>query len=414
MLYFVEITCVIVELWLIHLFLSSMYQGTYFSKSATIASYLMFGLIITYLSLNAKMEFLRITFTLLGVCFLSIFIFNAKFLQGFLSALTICALVAISDVSLTLMMTYCGVDVSILTTDILARSLYLIIGHVLLFSLIFCVCLINRPAKDPMNIKSLLLVSPCWVISITLCLLLAWQLFITQISIHPLYLFVLLGLLYTNLVIIYYTNKINKQAQEKIQFEMAEHHFKLQQTYYDQLRAQHEDIRALWHDIAKYIRAAQIETVSEAMTQANEMLNAVISVVDVNNPVVSAILNEYHHSAKKLDITLLLDVQIPPKLFVTAADLYVLIGNTMDNAIEACSEMPLEQRVISLSLKTHNDMLFFDIQNPYLDTHKKQYRGNTHGYGLKNVSRCIEKYRGTLDTNNENGIFRVTAHLNRQ
>lgn len=414
MLFIVEITCVIVELWLIHLFLSNIYQGRCVSKSAMTVSYMMFGLIITYLSLISGMEFVRITFTLLGVCVLSIFIFNAKLLQGFLSALTICALVAISDVSLTLIMTYCGVDIKILTIDTIGRSLYLIIGHILLFSLVFCVCIVNRSAQNPTNIKSLLLVSPCWAISIALCLLLAWQLFIAQISINPLYLFVLIGLLYTNLIIIYYTNKLTTQSQEKLQFEIAERHFKLQQTYYDQLRTQQEDIRALWHDIAKYIRASQIETASEAMTQAKEMLNAVISVVDVNNPVVSAILNEYYHAAKELGIVLQLDVHIPPKLFVTAADLYILIGNTVDNAIEACSEMPEGQRIIYLSLKLHNDMLFFDVQNPYLETHKKQYRGNHHGYGLKNVSRCVDKYQGTLSTNNENGIFRVTAHLNRQ
>lgn len=81
------------------------------------------------------------------------------------------------------------------------------------------------------------------------------------------------------------------------------------------------------------------------------MLDSISQVVDVNNRVVSVILNEYVQSARAFHIELELDVQIPEVLFVTAADLYVLIGNTMDNAIEACQSVPEEDRKITLKLK---------------------------------------------------------------
>ena len=142
------------------------------------------------------------------------------------------------------------------------------------------------------------------------------------------------------------------------------------------------------------------------------MLDSISCVVDVNNRIVSVILNEYFQIAKNSDISIEIDVQVPPELFVTAADLYVLIGNTLDNAIEACMELPVEQRKIELKLKKHNDILFYEVSNPYFERYLRRVRGNYHGFGLKNVTKCVEKYNGKVDISKEKGIFRVIAHLN--
>lgn len=107
-----------------------------------------------------------------------------------------------------------------------------------------------------------------------------------------------------------------------------------------------------------------------------------------------------------------LDVQIPRELSVTAADLYILLGNTLDNAIEACAALPPEQREINIKLKTHNRILFYEIENPYAPSYGNRVRGGLHGYGLQNVRRCVEKYQGTLEIQKGDNIFRVIAHMN--
>lgn len=104
-----------------------------------------------------------------------------------------------------------------------------------------------------------------------------------------------------------------------------------------------------------------------------------------------------------------MDVQVPEVLFVTAAD---LIGNTMDNAIEACQSLPPEQRTIILKLKTHNNILFYEISNPFKEEHLSRVRNSYHGYGLRNVARCVEKYNGKMEVSKDMGIFRTTAYLN--
>jgi sensor histidine kinase regulating citrate/malate metabolism len=217
----------------------------------------------------------------------------------------------------------------------------------------------------------------------------------------------------------YFINRLSEQDQERHKAELAEHHYAMQKEYYQQFHAQQEDTKALWHDISKYMRAMQALTVEnnakeakDVLSQVQALIDSVDGVVDVNNSIVSVILNEYVVAAKELNMKLKLDVQIPSELFVTAADLYVLIGNTLDNALDACSELDETAREINLHLRLHNDILFYQLSNPYIASHAKRKRNQYHGYGLKNVCKCVERYNGTLTTDDSNGIFCVTARLN--
>lgn len=412
MYYIIEITCVITEMWMIHMFLSSFFERKDNNRYVTLLLYLIVGMIVTVLSLIEGLAFVRLLFAILSVFAISIILFKARLLSAGISSVTFCAIIAVTDIITALLFQMFGVSSEALMTNHIYRSFYLVACHIVMFGIVLLVCMMNRKTKRAMSLRILLPVTPCWVVSILLCFLLTWQCFTMQYKLHPLFVFVLLGLLYTSILVIYYTNRIHDQAQEKKAWEIAEHHYAMQQEYYDQLRIQQEETRALWHDISKYLRASKIEDSDDALVEVQKMLDSISCVVDVNNHVVSVILNEYVQAARAAAIELEMDVQVPEVLFVTAADLYVLIGNTMDNAIEACQSLPQEQRRISLKLKTHNNILFFEMSNPYTDKHMYRIRNNYHGYGLKNVMRCVEKYNGKTEVSKNEGVFQITAILN--
>lgn len=410
--YIVEIACVVTEMWMIHIFLGGFFERKDTNRYFTVFSYFLVGVIVTILSLIERLVFARLIFAVVSVFAISIVLFHVRPLSAIISSVTFCAISAATDIISALAFQLFGVQNEALMANHTYRSFYLVVCHIVMFGLVLLVCLINRNKKRDISLKILLPVTPCWVISILLCFLLTWQCFIKQYDLHPLFIFVLLGLLYTSIMVIYYTNRIHDQAQEKKVWEIAEHHYAMQQEYYDQLRVQQEETRALWHDISKYLRASRVESSYDALDQVQEMLNSISCVVDVNNRVASVILNEYAQAARVAGITLELDVQVPEILFVTAADLYVLIGNTMDNAIEACQNLPAEERKISLKLKMHNNILFYELSNPYDQQHVKRVRNRYHGFGLKNVARCVEKYNGKAEITKDNGVFLITAYLN--
>ena len=132
----------------------------------------------------------------------------------------------------------------------------------------------------------------------------------------------------------------------------------------------------------------------------------------MNNRAVSVILNEYLTAANDIQAKLAFDVQVPSELFVTAADLYILLGNTLDNALDACMCLPETQREIRLQLRQHNDILFYRITNPCATEQTEKKYSQFHGYGLRNVGQCVEKYHGSLSITKENGQFVVEMRLN--
>lgn len=412
MYYFVEVACVVAEMWLIHIFLSSYFQKRLLSLWKFLLSYITLGCIVTVFSLLENMVFARILISILGVSAISIFAFGAKPFHGILSGIAFFAIVAVTDIVSALPFQLFGITIEALMLNHLTRSIYLIAGHVVMFSFVMLVCMVNRRRETQTSLKILIPVVPCWIVSILLCALISWQCFIMGYNLHPGFLFVLLGMLYTNIIVIYHTNRISEQAQIKKDWEIAEHHYAMQQEYYDQLRIQQEETRALWHDISKYLRASKVEGSTNALDQVQNMLDSISCVVDVNNRIISVILNEYYQICKNAGIVFRIDVQVPTELFVTAADLYVLIGNTLDNAVEACAELPINQRIIWLKIKTHNNMLYYEVTNRFAEGNAKRIRSKHHGYGLRNVRRCAEKYGGGIETSKDEAQFKVVVRLN--
>lgn len=117
--------------------------------------------------------------------------------------------------------------------------------------------------------------------------------------------------------------------------------------------------------------------------------------------------------ARNEGIDLRLDVSVPPELFIPTADLYVMLGNTLDNAIEACAELEEGRRYINLKLKMQNNILHYMIENPYAKEHLLKQRMGVHGYGLKNVERFVEKYGGFVQKKSENEKFVVNITLSK-
>ena len=252
---------------------------------------------------------------------------------------------------------------------------------------------------------------PIWLVAGLLCGLCVWKR--STMGLPMLQFFSLLWLLYCGVSLWPVYKQVQKKLNTTRQQQDVQRQYAMQEEYYQELQEKQTQTRALWHDLSKYLRAAKAETApSEALEQLQTMLDDATAIVDVGNATVNVILNEYAQSAKALGIELRLKVQIPEKLGVSAADLYILIGNTMDNAIEACRALPQSQRFIELTLRAHQDILYYRLVNPYDDLAAKRSRDPMRGHGLDNARRCVAAYDGQLLTQQEHGFFIISAHMN--
>ena len=104
--------------------------------------------------------------------------------------------------------------------------------------------------------------------------------------------------------------------------------------------------------------------------------------------------------------------------FISAVDLYTILGNVIDKAIESVLMVSDEEKkVISTSIWTKGNLLLIQIQN-YMENEKINFSEGLpvttknahdgHGYGLKSVRKCVEKYNGSMDITAENHMFSLT------
>ena len=228
-----------------------------------------------------------------------------------------------------------------------------------------------------------------------------------------------IGLLYLNILIILYAELAKSASDERLQAELAEHHYVMQEQYYEQLRREQEETRAMFHDINKYMQAmrtlaseAKAAEVNQMMAETQELFESLTTVVDVGNSIVSTILNEYQEIAEDAGIPFDFDISVPKNIGISAVDLYVLLGNTLDNAIEACQSLPREKRYIRIQMRIYHNILFYQIENPYSEEYPQRSRGKEHGYGLQNVQKCVEKYNGHMSISRNGNKFILSMRLN--
>lgn len=298
-----------------------------------------------------------------------------------------------------------------------ARVIYVVFSNLIQIPLLILVShFFNREESD-LRIVWLLPLISTQLASISVCYVV--QCHAADKDFPDYMVFFMAVLLFVNIMIVFYVEALRKNEKEKYLAELTEQHYHLQIEYYQQLLEKQQETKALWHDIKKYTAAMQAvaaQNDSEQLRQiaqaAEDAYERVKDISAVGNPVVDALLNQYLRSAKENQIQVLLDITIPEVLAISTLLLSVVIGNTFDNAIEACRLIAPEKRVIHLQLRKQNRILFYSIENPYIDAVTQLRVGKHHGYGLKNVERAVNQNNGNFQVEKSKGLFVIQIRLN--
>lgn len=297
-----------------------------------------------------------------------------------------------------------------------ARLIYVVFSNLIQIPLLILVShFFNREESD-LRIVWLLPLISIQLASISVCYVV--QCHAADKDFPDYMVFFMAVLLFVNIMIVFYVEALRKNEKEKYLAELTEQHYHLQIEYYQQLLEKQQETKALWHDIKKYTAAMQAVAAQNDSEQLRQIAQAAADAYErvkdisaVGNPVVDALLNQYLRSAKENQIQVLLDITIPEVLAISTLLLSVVIGNTFDNAIEACRLIAPEKRMIHLQLRKQNRILFYSIENPYIDAVTQLRVGKHHGYGLKNVERAVNQNNGNFQLEKVDGNFIVQIRL---
>lgn len=308
-------------------------------------------------------------------------------------------------------------DMNLLMQVGAARLIYVVFSNLIQIPLLILVShFFNREESD-LRIVWLLPLISIQLASISVCYVV--QCHAADKDFPDYMVFFMTVLLFVNIMIVFYVEALRKNEKEKYLAELTEQHYHLQIEYYQQLLEKQQETKALWHDIKKYTAAMQAVAAQNDSEQLRQIAQAAADAYErvkdisaVGNPVVDALLNQYLRSAKENQIQVLLDITIPEVLAISTLLLSVVIGNTFDNAIEACRLIAPEKRMIHLQLRKQNRILFYSIENPYIDAVTQLRVGKHHGYGLKNVERAVNQNNGNFQLEKVDGNFIVQIRLN--
>lgn len=142
--------------------------------------------------------------------------------------------------------------------------------------------------------------------------------------------------------------------------------------------------------------------------------------VDTGNIGMDAILNRKLKEAELEDLIIDFEHQVNGKIKIADVDLNTVIGNLMDNAMEAVRQMELEKRKIILRIRADETTFFLEICNSYQGTRPKNRKDEYltqkndrlfHGLGLLQVKRAVHKYGGETVICDKNNYFDVKLLL---
>ncbi len=189
-----------------------------------------------------------------------------------------------------------------------------------------------------------------------------------------------------------------------------------QKRYYLNMLKNEEETKAFRHDIKEYLFCIQTLHNNKQYDQLDNYLQQMMDRAEgfsprfsTGNDYVNMILNDMVSQYE--DVNIELNGKFPP-IKLEDIDVCSLFYNLLKNSFEAVQEV--DNKEIRMNIKLQGLNLIVELINPYnhicLDGkggYKTTKEGKNHGYGLKNIKRCIKKYNGEYTVDSKDGVFRT-------
>ena len=196
------------------------------------------------------------------------------------------------------------------------------------------------------------------------------------------------------------------------QKDLMEKHITEVENIYRQMRGWRHDYHNHIQTMKAYRSFNENDKVDTYLNSLETDLTNVDTLIKSGNVMVDAILNSKLSLAKSRKIEINAKAIVPKNITVSEIDLCVIIGNLLDNAIEACMRIDdTTKRFIRVYMDLKRENLYLSVTNASGGNIRKQDgryisgKGENHGFGLMRVDRIVDKYAGYIKRRDEDGVF---------
>lgn len=189
-------------------------------------------------------------------------------------------------------------------------------------------------------------------------------------------------------------------------------HYEEVQNIYREMRGWKHDYHNHIQTMKAYRKLNEDAKLDEYLDDLDDNLTNVDTLIKSGNVMVDAILNSKLSLAGSRKININAKAAVPSDLSISEIDLCIILGNLLDNAMEACLKLTNEEdRHMRVYIDIKRDQLYISVTNTSAgNAHKQDGRylsskGVNHGFGLMRVDRLIDKYGGYIKRRDEEGAF---------
>lgn len=234
-----------------------------------------------------------------------------------------------------------------------------------------------------------------------------WQIVIIIIGV------LLLNLLLWLLLMPWYVNR----RLTRFQNELVNRHYDEVNTVYRKMRGWRHDYHNHIQTLKAYMSLGQYDETAEYLNRLEKDLASVDTLLKTGNVMVDAILNSKLTLIQEQNIQVDVTALVPEDIAISDIDLSVIIGNLLDNAMEACMKLPDTERFIRIYIDVIKKQLYISVTNSMpehltkRDGHFLSSKGTSHGFGLLRIDSIVAKHGGYVNRKTDSGIFATEIML---
>lgn len=219
--------------------------------------------------------------------------------------------------------------------------------------------------------------------------------------------------------------RLIQQSQNNLQLVELNHQLNLQTIQYENLQERMEETRRIRHDLRQHMNTLYLLAEEDRYDELQKYLQNYQKFSPLEQPLVfcenlplNALLSHYAGIFQSKQIPYEYHITIPAKLSVSEADITVLLGNLLENAMDGCLTLPEAERKITLTIAMpKQNAMVITIDNPYqgeLHQEQGQFLSTKHsGYGIgtESIRYIVKQYNGTVDFKTTGQHFHVSCVL---
>lgn len=215
-----------------------------------------------------------------------------------------------------------------------------------------------------------------------------------------------------------------QESNTNLELKTENYQLSMQSLQYENLQERIEDARRAKHDLRQSL--AVIQTFVQCNDQKS-LLNYLQNYMDTaptdspllycKNPAVNALIVYYADLAQKHGILFEAAIDYPPASLLSDADAVVLLGNLLENAMDACIRLLLPDKFIRLHIKKLPEMLIITLDNSYSGQIRREgeefisSKNGLKGIGIASVKKIVSKYNGILKFDYNKNRFQASVML---